>query len=650
MRIFLSVLLSLLLLLPLLVSCGESPANVPGASSDAEGTPGTEPATEPVSEPETDPFEDGDPLPVDLTVPECLKTKDGAILGTIILPKAAADDAILQNAAQDLQYHLKLVLGSDFPIVSRTGEGYGSLIIATPDSLPAVSEMFADDLAWLSDLGSKETGKWGSDGFAIRQAGDDIYILGNTSKGAMNGVYDLIEDNLGVLWYRADESRGLVYDELEEAVVEKVDYREKSPISVRGFLGGNDRACAMLIARNKCNTSGGHKDLGFIEYHGGLSYDIISSLVNSPLYDPNETEYWETDDEGNSLGQAGSQQVNPWSDKAAEALAARAIQQIQNSGIKFFFIAEVDMGRPQRCVPYDTEPYEYAPGQFVYPEDENYYSTVYHSMINKVARIVKEEVPDGIIGTYAYRIAFIPPACDMEDNVRIIFAPVGEDYTCPILDPSIQDRVKSPAAIHNWEYLPLWCQKAQYVALYHYYICNGYGTEYGWPIWYRIQEDLKGYVQLGIDGVATDGLTDVDQRGGWLSYTGASGIDSNYWDMNHLLCWLYAKLLWNPYEDIPSLITYFCDKVYGDASPYMQEYYRLMEQGFAGGTATYKGATTLDTHSSTYYKVFIYKQNIGHELLDELEKAYNAATGPVKETIKYIWDRVKFNLSNFRSF
>ncbi|MBO4798383.1 MAG: hypothetical protein J5494_06420, partial [Candidatus Methanomethylophilaceae archaeon] len=139
MKAILALFLSLLMLLPLLVSCGETPSDVPGTSpvSDAEGSSGTEPATEPVSEPDTDPFEDGDPLPEDLSIPDCLKTKDGSVLGTIVLPKAAEDDAILRNAAEELQYHLKKVLNADFAVVSRPGEGYGSVILATPDTLPA---------------------------------------------------------------------------------------------------------------------------------------------------------------------------------------------------------------------------------------------------------------------------------------------------------------------------------------------------------------------------------------------------------------------------------------------------------------------------------------------------------------------------------
>ncbi|MBO4798222.1 MAG: DUF4838 domain-containing protein, partial [Candidatus Methanomethylophilaceae archaeon] len=625
-------------------------SDFPGSSSDPVASSGTESATEPVSEPETDPFEDSEPLPDNLEIPSCLKTADGSILGTIVLPKAAAEDPVLNTAAQELRYHLKLVLGADFPIVSRPGEGYGSIILATPDTLPAVRQMFADDLAWLADLGTKETGRWGSDGFAVRQAGDSIYVIGNTSKGAMNGVYDLLEDNFEILWTRADEQKGLIYDKLEEASIQKCDYREKSPFEIRGILFGEERTNALLIARNKGNTLyTSVPDLGLNSFECGHS--IMSLLLSSPAYDPEETEYWETDSEGNCLGQAGSLQVNPWSDKAAEVIAATIIARMQaDPPERHIFIGIED--RPHgRVVPEDTLPFEYAPGEFVYPEDRNYDSTLHISMINKIARLVKAAIPDGRIGAFAYSYVIAPPACEIEDNVRICYAASGEDFTASILDPSIRDRVQDPVVIYHCEDLPTWLEKANSVVFWHYYTCNAFGTEFGWPIWYRIQEDFQGYQKMGVEGLATDGtIPDLDMRSSWLDYNSAKGMLSNYWDMNHLLCWLYQKLLWNPYEDIPSLISYFCDKVYGEASPYMQEYYHLMEQGFKGATETRKKQTAINLRTAEFYQFFVRKQGIGHPILDALEAAYQAASGPIKETIQYMLETVRTNLNSFRSF
>ncbi|MBO4797496.1 MAG: DUF4838 domain-containing protein, partial [Candidatus Methanomethylophilaceae archaeon] len=531
-------------------------------------------------------------------------------------------------------------------------EGYGSIILATPAILPAVAEMFADDIAWLADLGSKETGKWGSDGFAIRQSGDDIYVIGNTSKGAMNGVYDLIEDNLGVLWIRADEENGLIYDELEEAAITKIDYREKSPFAIRGCQFGGDYATGLMMTRNKCNTRFG---LGFYTKFGGepftAGHTTLELLLTSPLYDPEETEYWETDEAGNCLWQEGSRQINPWSEKAIDAMAASIIATMEaNPDIRCMCVGELDNQGHGRNVPYDTEPFEYAPGEFIDPTEYNFYSTVWHTMVNKIARKVRDAVPDGRVSTFVLLCGSEPAACEMEDNVMICYTPVDQDMTVSMLDPSIDDRVTNRASLIHWKYIPQWVEKTSSAIFWVYYLCNYSGTEYSWPIWYTIQEDLQGLAKLGVEGISSDGESDVQSESGWLNLDGPRGNCQNYWDMNELLCWLYQKLLWNPDEDIPSLITYFCDKVYGGASPYMQEYYRLLEQGFNGFKESYKGATTLTFHFSDFYKRCVKNQGIGHPLLDTLEQAYNAASGPVKDRILYIWDCVKFHMSSFRSF
>ena len=644
MRVKPSVILTLLILTAsmILSGCGAS------APDEPVSEPFTEPASaEPVSA-ETDPFAGSDSLPEDLLLPENIRGVSGTAIGTIVLPAAAADDLCLSFAASDLQYHFEKVTGAVLPIVSRPGEGYGSLILATPDSLPAVSDLFADDIAWLADLGSKETGRWGSDGFAIRQLGDDIWIIGNTSKGAMNGVYDLIEENLGVIWTRADESKGLFFDPMDEAVLRKVDYREKSPFAERGWTFASDDANKLLFARNKIN--GGQKNEQFGQVQLLYPHNIKSFLRSSPLYDPEETEYWETDEAGNSLGDSGSHQVNPWSDKAAECIAATVIAQMKETGERFVFIGEEDAAAPQRCVPYDTLPFEYAPGLFVNPSDSNYYSTVFHSMINKIARLVREEIEDGVIGTFAYSIALEPPACEMEDNVQICIAPIAEDMTMPLLDTSARDRLNQSPSNLYCDFIPEWYEKAELVFYWHYYTCNPYGTQYSWPIYHKLQEDLREHAEHGVYGVMTGGFADMDFRNGWLEYYGLDATCSNYWDMNVLMLWLYQKLVWNPYEDVPALIVTFCDKVYGEASPYMQEYYRLMEQGFAAGAQTTRRPTVISTIASDFYQVFVRKQQIGHDVLDALDQARQAASGPIRDTIEYMYENVRSVLSSFRNY
>ena len=97
----------------------------------------------------------------------------------------------------------------------------------------------------------------------------------------------LIEDNLGVLWYRADESKGIVYDPLETAAVSKVDYREKSPIPLRGWMFGTEKTNALMLARNKLNSVGDVPEYGMRSFSAGHTIKgLLPGATRSPTPSP----------------------------------------------------------------------------------------------------------------------------------------------------------------------------------------------------------------------------------------------------------------------------------------------------------------------------------------------------------------------------
>ena len=656
MKHLISLFLTILLLLPAIVSCtgtsspGGEAGSLPeeGSSSYHEDVPATE---IPVTEGIRDPFEGADPLPDDFAFPDNLSLEDGTVLGSVVLPAAAEDNSYLSLAAEELRLHIQLVTGADLPVVGRTSEACGSLILATPETLPAIAEWFADDLSWLSDLGSAESGvRFGSDGFAVRRLGKDIYVIGTTDRGVLNGAYDFLEENLGILWGWADPETGTFYEKAEHASVTRFDYREKSPFEYRGWnlcgvynkTGGEE--AFTVCSRNKANTLGvSGTDLHYMPF----GHTIKSALRNSPIYDPEETDYWETDEDGNPLGESGSQQVNPWSDKAAEAIAAYVVQTMNDSGTRKVFIGEEDMSKG-RCVPYDTQPFEYAPGEFVSPEDENFYSTVFFTMINKIARLVREQIPDGMVGTFAYSLGVVPVACKLEENVYVIFAPICEDLQQPLLDQSIKEKPYEKNILSYCDWIIDWSEMCDNLLVYNYYMCYR-SAYYQRPIWDRMQDDMQNYVKLGVIGLVPEGVPDATGTEVWFTELDDQG-PHRIWDMNALTFWLYTKLAWNPDEDVNALITDFCDKVYGDASPYMQEYYRLIKQGWDDGVQA--GKRLVDHHTETvdYFKRFVRDPGIGHPVLDTLELALEAAKGPVKEKIQWIYDCFWRQLTAFRNF
>ncbi|MBO4229833.1 MAG: DUF4838 domain-containing protein [Clostridia bacterium] len=644
MKRVLSVLLTLLMVVPLLSGCGSATPETPeeGSSSYHEDI-----TTEPPPATEEDPFEGADPLPADLVIPDAVKLEDGTALGTIVLPAGA--DQVLTFAAQELQTHIRLVTGAETPIVSRTGEGYGSLVLVTPESLPLVAERFSDDIAWLSDLGSKETGRFGSDGFSIRLADSRVYVIGNTSRGTLNGVYDWIEENLGVLWIRADESYGTLYDPMPEVTAKVADYREKSPFEYRGWnLIGMPWYMdypypEVMLSRNKLNTECSPYDTARLDSIGvrlfPFTHNIKNLVLTSPLYDPNNTEYWDTDSKGVRNGPDTSVQINWWSEDAVQAVAASLIEQAKQSAYRYVFIGEED-SKAGVVRPEDTEPFEYAPGQFIAPEEDNYLSTVVMTFYNRVARIIKEELPDVKLGVFAYKVMLKTPACAPDDNVLIVFAPLDEDMATPLCSYDIKTKKGITTKVRSYcDYIRSWSELATDVDIYNYYGCCRAAAYYERPIWDRIQQDFRDYVTLGITGVTSEGTTDFNAYDAWVPEPVGC---IRFWDMNALTYWLYSRLAWNPDEDVNALIHLFCEKAYKDAAPMMEHYYELLKYGWDRGNA--RTDWSMDIHHfwdwDFYYEYYVKFPRIASEMKATLEAAWEAADESVRTRLAYLKETV----------
>ena len=653
-----ALLLAFFLLIGILGSCTSGEHSGP-SSAEPVSDPATEPSesaggseTEPVTAaptPEDQLFAGADPLPDELDLPESVFGEDGTVFRTIVLPDGA--DTILSVAAEELQYHIQKITDTVFPIVGRTGSGYGSLIVATPESLSGIRDLFADDLGWLAELEEPETGKrWGSDGFAIRRSGSHIFLIGNTSRGALNAVYDFLEENFGILWIRSSEDIGLILDQSPTVTVTKTDYREKSPFELRGWhmldLLNNPPETYRYLVRNKLNLISPASKYTSLESIGvenstriGINGILKSTMMESPIYDPDDPSLWCTDSEGNPLSPSESVQINIYSDKAAEIVAAAIVKQVDDNGYSIYFVGAEDTWAGV-VIPDSTLPYEYAPGQFVQPTDDNYYSTVFHSFFNKVARKVAETYPDVLVGTYAYQITVRPPACDIEPNRMIVFAPIEETLSEPLAAPADPDHEGSGKNVESFEYLQEWAKKTSNLTVYNYYGCAKVGLVYERPILERIQDDLQHYAELGIWGLTPEGVIDGD--GDFLIFYEGDGTDALHknWTMNMLTYWVYSRLAWDPYQDLQELVEEFCRKVYGDAAPYMLEYHRLLKEGWDAGNAQRVRKVSYDLVTSMINTFFIKKPGIGDALIESLNQAYEAANDKQKQYIEYVRDTI----------
>ena len=99
-----------------------------------------------------------------------------------------------------------------------------------------------------------------------------------------------------------------------------------------------------------------------------------------------------------------------------------------------------------------------------------------------------------------------------------------------------------------------------------------------------------------------------------------------------------------------ALIATYCDRYYGAASSDMQEYFRLVKQGWDEGTPSCRTAIVYSTHYTEYYKKFIKPAKIGHPALDALDRAIAVSSGRVREEIQYIRDTFYTNISSFQNW
>ncbi|MBE6599400.1 MAG: DUF4838 domain-containing protein [Ruminococcaceae bacterium] len=588
-------------------------------------------------------------------------TQNGFPAASIVLSPTASE--LERYAAEELHYHVKKVSGAALPTVNGKAEGI-SIIIGTPDSLSQLNQLFSEDVKWLTTLWDDSGKRWCSDGFAIRTVGEAIYIFGTTPRGAINGVYDFIEKNLGVLWLRTDVEHGTVYEKMPTIAVIHDNYREKSPFEVRGWhlcANNRDYRSELMIMRNKLNamslpipSSSVTKEDDPVKYavrlgmkRQAVTHNLKSLVQNSPVYDPDCDEYRNTDDEGNRLSWEDCEQVNFFSDRTVDAVAASLIKQLDTSEDNVVFIGIEDYSLPGRCFPEDTMPFEYAPGKFVYPqnkpyirvdycsgkrvapEDEDYIATVWFTFINKIARKVKKAHPCAIIQTFAYFFTENPPLCPLEDNVHLVFAPLTEeDLSAHYYET---DNIHSARLLREFD---AWSKLTPNIVFYNYYGCFKPSHMFERAIWSKLQSDLRYYAKCNFTGLIPEGLADCK------GYNTCAPEDPNggssAWDMNALTFWIYGKLTWNPDADIPSLIVEFCDKYYGGASEHMQEYYRLLEMGWNQGR---KKSVRLcfDPEPASYYMdTFVGDWNLAEPILTTLRHAWDAANDVEKTRIRRI--------------
>ena len=467
-----------------------------------------------------------------------------------------------EKAASELQRLLRMITGAEVPIVGNYGlkRDVPSIFVGKgcfrfSGTWRPRSEKGTDPgyRAMERDLETLE----GTDGYAIRSLGRDIYVYGETEKGAMNGVYALVENNTDFIAVRPNAKTGCVYTKNPDlALVWGEGALDVPKGNMRGFW--NIREFEYWNA-NYCSNSprpwteilpytrGGHNINRFLP-----GFDEAPEFYG--IYDGERRDY-------------GTMQcfAKPDFDKTTLSLMrgfARAVQMNELAGISLSLDDSKKWCQCDRC----QSPIRLPGGTVVEPRDSDFMSTRYFLWLNKAARDLAAAHPGKGLATLAYFQSAEPPRCAVEPNIRVGFCPypVADD-----LGP-----VFMPRNMRWMRRLEGWAGKCRRRDMY----LRGYdglGMDFPRPLAHTRARNLKEFYKYadGISSEASAFRPDEPER-----KTGKRTVTMDEMDISAIEFWVTMRLYWNPDDDVEGLYKKFCWRAYREAAVPMERFYGAIRE------------------------------------------------------------------------
>lgn len=184
---------------------------------------------------------------------------------------------------------------------------------------------------------------------------------------------------------------------------------------------------------------------------------------------------------------------------------------------------------------------------------------------NAVADAIKDEFPDVAVDMLAYQYSTVPPKITVPRPNVVVRYCTGACYPHPIEECQVNAGPKS--YIEKWnqicDRLYIW----DYTTNFAQYLCPiaNFGS---------LQPNLQFFRDHGVKGVFEQGMYQEGESG----------------EFGDLRAYVLARLMWNPDENLESLVKGFLDAFYGNAAVYVGEFLdllhkRVLESGVHFGPA-----------------------------------------------------------------
>ncbi len=465
-------------------------------------------------------------------------------------------------AAEELQRYIEQATGAELPV--RVGA-------PAPDELAVVVAL----VSRLGDLGVTARGRekaLGTEGLALRTAGNHLIVAGGGPRGIVYAAYDLLE-RLGYRWYWPGEL-GQVTPELANIEITDLDRVFEPSFARRHAMGGPSdgwddvqwgKDVVDWLVKNHQNfwlqNPPGEENADFLAQRGGTYTKIGSGhnwqhIIPPATYFAEHPEYF-AEANGKRIPHGQLCLTNPEVQKLLRDYAlSGAAQMAQNPDVMFVDMTQNDGDDWCQC----------AACRAIDDRDPSTHADIVFWALNPIAEAVAAQYPTALLHTYIYSGSANPPNwIKPAPNIHCEQTNYCYNYGASFLNPNSGPGTTFRANVDAWT--PL-CRVR---GIYEYF---GF---YNWlealPVtYYRLSEEVQYYKRIGVHGF----YSETQQR----------------WSTNHLLYYAFSRVWWDHRTDVPALIEEYCRLMYGPAAAPMHRFTMALET--AGGPDRYLSGNEFD--------------------------------------------------------
>jgi hypothetical protein len=431
----------------------------------------------------------------------------------------------VRHGAEELQRFLAEMTGAALPIVS--------------DREPATEqEILVGESARFQQAGlSLDCASLGEEGYHLKTVGRRLAIAGSPQRGALYGVYGLLEDHLGCRWFTPEVSRipktaRLIVPPLDDRKIPVLEYRE--PYMFECFDGD-------WSARNRMNGHGARLEAK----HGGKTAIHTLAHTFSALVPPEK--YFSTHPEYFSLvggkRQSGYAQLCCTNEDVIRLCTEATLAAMKSHPAgRIFSVSQND------C--------------FLYCECENCQKLAkvedsqmapVLALVNRVAEAAEKEFPQNTVETLAYQWTRKPPKnIRPRKNVLIELCSIECCFSHPLATCDSPENRQFREDVENWSKAGARLWVWDYTTNFANYLMP-------FPNHRVLRDNIRYFTAHGVKGIFEEDTYDTP-------HSELAGLDG----------YLMAKFLWNPDYDENRAITEFLSAYYGPAAESVRKYLDLL--------------------------------------------------------------------------